>query len=88
MDIINNTAENRFEVTLDGYLSIMQYIQKEHTISITHTSVPVELRGRGVAAELAKYAFDYAEKNKLRVIPLCSYFSTFLQRYPEYKKFI
>ena len=88
MEIINNTEESRFEVTVDGHLSIMNYILKDESIALTHTSVPSSLRGRGVAAELAKEAFAYAEKNHLKIIPICTYISTFVTRYPEYRKFL
>lgn len=88
MEVINNKKENRFEVTVDGELSIMNYTLKDSSIALTHTSVPSSLRGRGVAAELAKFAFAYATENHLKIIPMCTYISTFVTRYPEYRKFL
>lgn len=88
MEIYHNISATRFEVKIEGHLSVLNYTLKGSSFAITHTSVPIELRGRGIAAELAKAAFKFAEDNKLKVIPMCSYINTFVSRYPEYRKFL
>lgn len=88
MDIIDNKKASRFEVTVDGYLSVLNYIIREDALAITHTAVPIELRGKGIAAELTKKAFEFAEAHKLKIIPMCSYVNTFVRRYPEYERML
>ncbi len=53
------------------------------TIDMHHTFVPNELRGKGVAAVLAKEALSYAKEQQLKVIPSCSYIAVYLQRHPQ-----
>jgi predicted GNAT family acetyltransferase len=55
--------------------------KSSRTIAMTHTFVPKERRGRGIAKALADRAFMFARKNRWDVIPTCSYISdTYLPR--------
>lgn len=79
----------QFITTVNGKDAYLRYlIRDENTIDFHHTYVPNELRGKGLAAEVVKEGFAYAEENNLKVIPTCPYIHTFLQKYPEYGKFI
>jgi predicted GNAT family acetyltransferase len=40
--------------------------------------------GRGIAAELTKFALDTARANGWKVRPLCSYAEVYMRRHPEY----
>ncbi|MES2697869.1 MAG: GNAT family N-acetyltransferase, partial [Verrucomicrobiota bacterium] len=71
--------------TVGGYLSMAEYVRREGTMTMTHTFVPPELRGKGIAEKLVRAALDYARAEKLRVIPACSYVAMFIERHPEYK---
>ncbi len=84
--VIHNEAENRFEVWIDNSLSKLEYHRDGNTIAMTHVGVPVELRNRGIAARLTQAALDYAEKNSLRVIPMCPYVADYLRKHPDYQK--
>jgi predicted GNAT family acetyltransferase len=53
-------------------------------MTFTHTFVPPELRGRGIAEALVRTALEYAKAERLRVIPACSYVATFIRRHREY----
>ena len=51
-----------------------------------HTEVPPAGRGRGVASQLCKAAFQYCHEAGVAVRPSCSYVSdTWLPSHPEYK---
>ena len=51
-----------------------------------HTEVPPAGRGRGVASQLCKAAFQYCHEAVVAVRPSCSYVSdTWLPSHPEYK---
>src|SRR5690349_502525 len=52
LKIINNQAENRFEVWIEKQLSKMDYIKDGKTIVLTHVGVHPMHRGQGVAAKL------------------------------------
>src|SRR5579871_2233419 len=68
----NKTAYLEFETDSSGWMTIW------------HTEVPSELRGRGLATELARTAFEYAKANHLRVDVICPSALHFLSEHPEY----
>jgi hypothetical protein len=46
------------------------------------------MRGRGVAAELAQTAFEYAKQNNLRVDVICPLAASFVSKHPEYNSIV
>ena len=51
---------------------------------ITHTEVPPELAGRGIAAVLVKAAVADARAEGLKIVPRCSYVAAQFRRHPEW----
>jgi hypothetical protein len=81
----HNAARSRFEVELDGQVAAAEYQRDDHTITFTHTEVPLAHRGRGVGNQLARTAFDFARAEGLRVVTRCPFMSAWLRRHPEYQ---
>lgn len=77
----HNVGENRFEVEIDGLLSVVEYQIEGNSIDIFHTGVPQELSGRGIAAALAKAVLEYAKAENLEVIPTCPYIQKYIERH-------
>jgi predicted GNAT family acetyltransferase len=71
-------------VTVDGSLAVAAYELREGEIIFTHTEVPPEIGGRGVAQQLVKTALEHARSNDLRVVPLCQYVESYIKRNPQY----
>ena len=44
MIVTHNSAENRFELTIDGHLAELDYTMMGDIIIFTHTGVPPEIR--------------------------------------------
>ncbi len=84
LEITNNEAERRFEVSINGLLSKLDYIQDKDTFVITHVGVHPELRGHGVAGKLTQASLEFAKAKSLRVIPMCSYAAGYIRRNPQY----
>src|SRR3990172_1709694 len=84
LEVVQNEAENRFELRIGEYLSKLDYMQDGRTFVITHVGVHPELRGHGVAGRLTQVGLDYARARSLRVIPMCSYAATYIRRHPQY----
>ncbi len=57
-------------------------------MTIWHTEVPLDMRGHGIAAELAQTAFEYAKQNYLRVDVICPIAAEFAAKHPEYRSLI
>jgi predicted GNAT family acetyltransferase len=85
LDIRNNEQESRFETTVDGSVAFSEYdLEGPNRIVFTHTIVPDELSGRGIAGEIVKFALDSAREQGLTVVPQCSYVAAWIKRHPEY----
>jgi predicted GNAT family acetyltransferase len=81
----HNAAEHRFEAEVDGKLAVADYEVQGERMIFTHTFVPPELRGRGIAEKLVRVALEHARTERLRVVPACSYVEVFIERHPEFK---
>ena len=80
--VLHDAKKNLFYIPLSDnskVKAVLEYrLVGENGVDMTHTGVPVELRGRGIAARLAAAAFDFAVENRLKVTPSCSYIRKFL----------
>jgi predicted GNAT family acetyltransferase len=82
--VVNNEAENRFEITVENHTGRLEYQRKGSQIALTHTEVPDALAGQGIGGKLAQGALEYARENKLSVVPFCSFVAGYIKRHPEY----
>lgn len=83
--IEHNTAQNRFEWTEDGTLSVLDYVLQDNVMTITHTGVPEAVGGRGIAGDLTQVALDTARANGWMVRPQCSYAAAYIKRHTQYQ---
>ena len=82
-------TRSRFELEENGEVAYLDFeIDSEGWITLWHTEVPPGLRGKGVAAELAKTALDYARDNNLKVDVVCPSALNFIAKNPEYKELL
>ncbi|RYY10281.1 MAG: N-acetyltransferase [Cytophagaceae bacterium] len=51
------------------------------TIDFTHTFVPEDQRGQGIAGELARAGLAYARQQHLNVRTSCEFMAAFVQRH-------
>ncbi|MEO6993391.1 MAG: GNAT family N-acetyltransferase [Lacunisphaera sp.] len=84
----NNETDRRYEATVDGQLSVADYVVENGRVIFTHTFVPPELRGRNIAATLVRAALSDARARNLKVVPACSYVAKFIERHPEYRDLV
>jgi hypothetical protein len=82
--IRHETALNRFATNVDNHLCVLEYDLSDATMTITHTRVPPEVAGQGIAAELTRAALDTARQNHWCVVPQCSYAAVYIKRHPNY----
>lgn len=84
MNMTHEPASQKFVAVIDGHESVVDYRLSGDTMTITHTGVPSELRGRGIAGKLTAFALDSAREEGWKVIPACSYAENFFSKHPEY----
>ncbi|MBA1262129.1 GNAT family N-acetyltransferase [Stutzerimonas sp. NM35] len=81
LTIHHDRAGHQFETTVDGHRAYLAYMDLgKQTLDIYRTFVPDALRGRGVAAVLARHALEYAEREGYTVIPSCSYVERYIEK--------
>lgn len=81
--VIDNKAEQEFELTVDGYRAVAAYQLEGDTIVFTHTEVPPAIEGRGVGTKLIQAALDSARDRGLKVVPQCPFVRAYMEKHPE-----
>ena len=84
----HNAGASRFEVGKGAHLAVAEYTLTDGGMVFTHTLVPPELRGRGLAERLVRAGLELARAEGRRVVPQCSYVATFISRHPEYQDLV
>jgi hypothetical protein len=85
MVVQHRVQECRFELPVEGVVARVDYAWDGDAVIFTHTFVPPQLRGRGIAEQLVRGALAWAESEKHSVVPVCSYVDVFIRRNPEYQ---
>ena len=80
----HQVTEQRYELGAPPLLAVADYQRVNGRMILTHTFVPPELRGRGIAERLVRRALDDARAQNLKVVPACSYVAAFIKRHSEY----
>lgn len=90
-----DTATSRFTVSHEGkVIGVADYIDREtspddpseHPVrTFTHTEVSPAFGGRGIAAELVRFALETSAEAGLKFRTTCSYVMGYLQKHPEFE---
>lgn len=81
--VTHNAQAHRFETVVEGLRCELDYHQTGNVVWMTHTGVPRELEGRGIAAQLVVAALAWVREQGLKVKPSCSYVAAYMRRHPE-----
>jgi predicted GNAT family acetyltransferase len=84
LPVRHNASAHRYEIESDGRLAVAEYEMMEGKQVFTHTLVPEELRGRGLAERLVRTALNDARAAGRKVVPACSYVDVFIKRNKEF----
>jgi predicted GNAT family acetyltransferase len=84
-DVLNNKAEHRYELAVDGHIAATYYSLADGVITFIHTEVPPELGGKGIGSQLIKGALDQVRAEGLKVIAQCPFVKAFIEKRPEYQ---
>jgi predicted GNAT family acetyltransferase len=88
LNIVHKPEIGRFEAIVDGHQCEADYQLDGRTMRMTHTGVPRELEGRGIAAALVETALTWAREQGYKVVPLCSYVRRYIGRHPEWQDLV
>lgn len=76
--IQHQAAQHRFVLSVDGSEAILDYELTDKTINFTHTFVPPEFRGKGLAEKLVRNGLSWAKDQGYQIQASCWYVQKFL----------
>jgi predicted GNAT family acetyltransferase len=77
----DNTANQRFELDMDGHTVFATYRREGSTLFIDHVEAPPALRGTGAAGKLMQAISDFAKTQHLTITPICGYADSWLRKH-------
>jgi len=80
--------EQRYAFQGEHAEAVLSYERNDRVVTITHTFVPVELRGHGAAEKLVRAALAEARTAGQTIVPQCSYVARFIERHPEFQDLV
>jgi uncharacterized protein len=83
--VTDNTAQSRFELKVDGHVAYLEYERTADTLTLLHTEVPAEIRGRHVADRLVEAALAIGRSEGRRLIVVCPFARAYLRRHRQPK---
>lgn len=86
--VVHNEDERRFESTTDGLTAVTEYTLTDGVMVFTHTEVPPELEGRGIAGTLVRTALEHARTEDVSVRPVCPFVKSYIKRHPEFQDLV
>lgn len=89
-DVIDNPAEQRFELPVEGEdeVAAAYYRIEDGRVVLTHTDVPQRFSGQGIGSKLAEGVFEAIRTSGRRVIAKCPFMAAFASRRPEYAEML
>jgi hypothetical protein len=88
IEIHENEKKRRFEAQVGEHTAVMYRYYSEDSLVITHTLVPDELAGQGLAGYMTRTVLDGARERGLSVVPICPYVAAYIKRHPEYQDLV
>ena len=80
----HNVAESRYELDTEHGMAIAVYRLQGDRAIFTHTAVPPQDEGKGIASRLVRAALDDVRLRGLKIVPACSFVVAFVRRHSEY----
>ena len=79
----------RFEIHVDGQLAgFAEYVHKGARYLFVHTEIDPAFEGQGLGSVLAREALDAVRTSGERVVPLCPFIVTWIERHPSYEDLV
>lgn len=83
--VTHDKVKETFQISQKESISYLTYHISNHILTVYHTVVPQELRGRGLAAKLAEAVYAWAKEKNYTIHSECSYMSAWLKHHENQK---
>ena len=78
-----NEAANRYEMEVGGTMAVAEYRREGEVVTLTHTEVPRELEGKGIASTLIAGVLADLRGRGLTIVPECPFVARYVERHKE-----
>jgi predicted GNAT family acetyltransferase len=84
--VFHNVGQHRFELPIEGDAIAAAYYRRddEGRFILTHTEVPSEYGGQGLASALAQGLFEIARAQRYKLVLRCPFMQAWFARHPEF----
>jgi predicted GNAT family acetyltransferase len=79
--VSDNVGQRRFELKVDGHVAYLEYERTPNTLTLIHTEVPAEIRGRHVGDRLVEAVLAIGRSEGRRIIAVCPFARAYLRRH-------
>lgn len=84
-EVRDNPEEHRFELPITGdAMAAAYYRLDDGRVVLTHTEVPFEFSGQGIASRLAAGVFELIRASGRKAVLKCSFMANYYAKHPEY----
>ena len=83
-ELIHNPAKNNYEYHIDEHVAYITYDDQNGNMHLTHTVVPKELGGQGIAKKLLIDVLNAFKEQGKKCVAECSYVVAFEEKNPDY----
>jgi predicted GNAT family acetyltransferase len=81
----DDADELRYELVVDErVVGELLYRRRPGEVALVHTEVEPALEGRGLGGRLVAGALDDIRARQLRVVPICPFVRSYIERHHEY----
>jgi predicted GNAT family acetyltransferase len=89
IEVRDNPERSRFDISLDGApAGFAQYVRRSGRLIFVHTEIDPAFEGKGLGSRLAEAALDAARAEGARVVPLCPFIASYIERHPVYAELV
>jgi predicted GNAT family acetyltransferase len=85
IEVLDVKERNRYEILVDGtFAGFTHYRHREGALVFDHTVITEEFGGQGLASKLVHATLDDVRAQNVRIVPLCAYVASWLEKHPDY----
>jgi uncharacterized protein len=82
--VVDNAAAERYELWVGDLLAgRIVYRSRGEAVALLHTEVSESFEGQGLGGKLVSGALDDLRERGLKLIPICRFVRSYLERHPE-----
>jgi predicted GNAT family acetyltransferase len=85
----DDPPSNSYELLVGGdRVARLHYLPTRGALVLVHTEVAPELEGKGLGGRLVAGALEDMRARGLRLVPVCPFVTSYLERHPEYAELV